>query len=289
MMVFFNNFSKKDVFKIGIYGLIILTIAGCKQKKRYIKSPPHYNFSEVQSVSIDLKLREISGIVWDAERDEFLAHYDEAGILYVLDKSTYTILKEYPFGAKGDYEDIAIYKGTPYILRSDGMITKIVRDGNGVRGVEAGKLSISGLNDFETMYADTARKALIIICKNCAMDSKHEVSAFAFYPDSIGFVNHPVYRINADTIRSMSPHKTSKFQPSAAEIHPVLNKLFIISSASNQFVIADLNGKPEGVYELGKKLFPQPEGLTFKRNGDMYISNEGVTSKATILRFVYKP
>jgi hypothetical protein len=139
------------------------------------------------------------------------------------------------------------------------------------------------------MYADTARKALIVVCKNCAMDSKAEVSAFAFYPDSIGFVNTPVFRFNADTIKKMSPHKTSKFQPSAAGIHPVLRKLFIISSAANQLVVADLNGNPEAVYELGKKLFPQPEGLTFKNDGTLYISNEGVTSRSTILRFLYKP
>ena len=66
-------------------------------------------------------------------------------------------------------------------------------------------------------------------------------------------------------------------------------KLFIISSAANLLVIADLNGKVESVFELGKKMFPQPEGLTFKSNGDMYISNEGVTARSTILRFVYKP
>ena len=270
---------------------VVLLVIGCEQKKKVIKSPPHYKFSEVFTFKLDLKLKEISGLVWDTEQDEFLAHYDESGSLFVLDRETKAIKppSPYKFGGKGDYEDVAIYKGEPYVLRSDGMITKIIRDSAGVRGVEVGKLGISGTNDFETMYADTARKALIVVCKNCAMDSKLEISAFAFYPDSTGFDNNPVFRINADTIKKMSPHKTSKFQPSAAAIHPKLNKLFIISSAANQLVIADLNGNPEGVYELGKKLFPQPEGLTFKSNGDMYISNEGVTSKATILRFIYKP
>lgn len=272
-----------------LFMAVILSAGGCRQKKRTIVSPPHYKFSEVQSVKLDLKLKEISGLAWDGDRDEFLAHYDEAGKLYILDKATNAIVSEHSFGAKGDYEDIAIYNGVPYVLRSDGMITKIIRDSTGIRGVEAGKPGISGTNDFETMYADTGRKALVVVCKNCAMDNKAQVSAFAFYPDSVGFVNDPVFRINADTIKKMSPHKTSKFQPSAAGIHPVLKKLFIISSAANQLVMCDLDGNPEGVYELGKKLFPQPEGLTFKRNGDMYISNEGVTSRATILRFVFKP
>lgn len=269
--------------------LSIVLISSCKQKKRIIKSPTGYNFSQVQTIKLDLKLKEISGLVWDNERDEFLAHYDEAGKLYVLDKSTNVITAEYPFGAKGDYEDIALYNGVPYVLRSDGMITRIIRDSAGVRGVIAGKLEISGTNDFETMYADTSRKALIIVCKNCEMDSRKEVSAFAFYPDSIGFDVNPVYRIKADSIKAMSLRKTSKFQPSAARIHPKLNKLFIISSAASQLVVADLNGNPETVFELGPKLFPQPEGLTFKNDGSMYISNEGLTSRATIHLFRYNP
>ncbi len=282
-------------FRVNLLALltisVLLTMA-CKQKRKIIKSPPHYNFAEVQTHKLDLKLKEISGLAWDRQRDEFLAHYDEAGKLFFLDKETKAIKPggEYSFGKKGDYEDIALYNGVPYILRSDGMITKIIRDSTGaIRAVEAGKIGISGTNDFETMYADTSRKALIIICKNCAMDDKKTVSAFAFYPDSTGFNTNPVYIIDAEEVERLSPHKTSKLQPSAAAIHPILKKLFIISSASNLLVIADLNGKPESVFELGKNMFPQPEGLTFKSNGDMYISNEGVTTKSTILRFVYKP
>ena len=283
----FLNFRTKLVLQIFLAAFIV---TACKRpKSRVIKSPTHYNFSEVFTNKLDIKLKEISGLVWDTDKNEFLAHYDEAGKLFILDKETKEIKAEYPFGAKGDYEDIALYKGVPYILRSDGMIIKIIRDSAGVRGVEAGKIGITGTNDFETMYADTARKALIVICKNCNMDSKNSVSAFAYYPDSIGFDNNPVFTIDAAEVEKLSPQKTSKLQPSAAAIHPVLKKLFIISSASNLLVIADLNGKVESVFELGKKMFPQPEGLTFKSNGDMYISNEGVATKATIHRFVYKP
>jgi hypothetical protein len=279
------------------YILLFLSIIGCKAKKaRIIKSPPNYSFAEAQTIKLDLKLKEISGIAWDANKDEFLAHYDESGKLFLLDKSTLQIKSPSPFifGAKGDYEDVAIYNDIPYVLRSDGMITKIIKTDNTVQGVEMGKLPLTGTNDFETMYADTARKALIMVCKNCEMDSKSQVSAFAFYPDSsAGFNINPLYRINADSIKAigqrMGHKKTSKFQPSAAAIHPIWNKLVIISSASSQFVIADINGNPEKVFELGSKLFPQPEGITFKRNGDMYISNEGVTSAAKVHRFVFKP
>lgn len=268
--------------------LLVLVLNGCKQKRRVLKSPPHYNFSEVFTDKLDLKIKETSGIAWDSKSNLFLAINDEKGILFFLDKETKLIRAEYVFGDKGDYEDVALLNGTPYILRSDGMITRFVKDENGkAYGLEAGKVTLSGTNDFETIYADPARKALVIICKNCKTDDNNSVSAFAFYPDSIGFDSKPLFTIDAAKVTELSPHKTSKFQPSAAAIHPVLHKLFIISSASNQLVITDLNGQVESVFELSKKLFPQPEGITFKQNGDMYITNEGVTTRATMLKFVY--
>lgn len=270
--------------------LLLMAIAGCKQKKIILKSPPHYNFAEVFENKLDIRLREISGLAWDTKKDEFIAHYDEAGKLFFLDRENKAIKTEYVFAGKGDYEDVALVGDVPYILRSDGVITKFIRDStNKAYGEEVGKLTIAGPNDFEAMYYDSSRKALVLICKNCEMDDKASVSAFAFYLDSIGFDNKPLYRIDAKAVQAMGPKKTSKFQPSAAAIHPVLKKLFIISSASSQLVIADLNGKPESVYALSKKLFPQPEGITFKSKGDMYISNEGVNARATILRFIYKP
>ena len=265
-----------------------LTLMGCKQKMRMIKSPPHYNFSTVFTDKLDLKLKEISGIAWDSKSNTFLAINDESGNLFVLDKETKLISAEYLFGDKGDYEDVAILNGIPYMLRSDGTIFKFIKDSTGkTYGPEAGKIGLSGSNDFETMYSDPARKALIVMCKNCNSDDAKSVSAYAFYPDSIGFDNKPLFTIDAAKVAELSPFKTSKLQPSAAAIHPILQKLFILSSASSQLVIADLNGNVQSVYKLSQKLFPQPEGITFKQNGDMYISNEGVGVKSTLLKFVY--
>lgn len=259
-------------------------------KLRKIQSPPHYNFSEVFTHKLDPQLREISGLAWDNKRDEFIAHQDESGKLFYLDKETKAIKAGYKFAGKGDYEDIAVVNSIPYVLRSDGLITRVLRDSTGsVSGEELGEPGIAGKNDFESMYYDPQRKALILLCKNCERDQKMTVSAFAFYIDSTGFDPNPVFLIRTADVKKASPVTASRLEPSAAAIHPVLHKLFILSSASHQLVIAGLDGKVEGVYELGKKLFPQPEGLTFKSNGDMYISNEGKSGKATILRFTYKP
>ena len=268
---------------------ILMVSISCNQRVKVLKSPPHYNFSEVFIHKLDLKIKEISGVIWSKEYNQFIAHNDESGKLYFLDKETKAIVSEVTFGGKGDYEDLAMVNGIIYVLKSNGVITKVLKDSSGqTYGIEAGKVGLSGINDFESMYYDEVRKALIVICKNCSMDDMSTVSAFAFYTDSTGFDEQPVFKINTDVVKTLSPQKGSKLQPSAAAIHPVLNKLIIISSSSNQLVIADRDGNPESVYHLSKKLFPQPEGLTFKNSGDMYISNEGVTAKSTLLRFSYK-
>jgi uncharacterized protein YjiK len=270
--------------------LLFIFISGCRQRVTLLKSPPHYKFGEGVAFKLELKIREISGIYWDPVKNEFIVNNDESGKLFYLDKQSKLITSEISFGGKGDYEDVTMVKGIPYVLRSDGLITRVMKDSAGrIYGLEAGKLGLSGSNDFETMYYDDVRNALIIICKNCAIDNKTKISAFAYYLDSTGFDNKPVYTIDAEEVKKLATKKTSKFQPSAAAIHPVLNKLFIISSASNQLVIADRDGAVESVYVLSRKLFPQAEGLTIKKNGDMYISNEGVTAKPTLIWFKYIP
>src|SRR6187401_2321738 len=269
--------------------IVFVFIVSCKPKKYIYKSPPHYNFSQPFIDKLDLKIKEVSGIVWDNQNDEFIAHNDEKGIIFYLDRDTKGIKKEFVFSeTKGDYEDIAMAKKDVYVLRRDGELFRIVVDSTcKQKTFDAGKLESPGKNDFETLYYDPERSALIMLCKNCDSDDKKVVSAYAYYPDSIGFVNKPLYTIDVKMIDSLSPRSTTRFQPSAARIHPVLKKLFILSSASNQLVVTDLNGNIENVYMLAKKLFPQAEGLAFKSNGDMYISNEAVSSKAELLKFTY--
>ena len=286
----FLNFRLKGIFAL----MVLVAVSGCKAKVRKLKSPPHYNFATFFTYKLDEnKLLEISGITWDAKNDVFLAIQDESNALFILDKENKTIKEAVPFGSVGDYEDIAIYNGIPYILRSDGTIFKFVRDSLTGKAIslEVGESKIGGDKDFETMYTDTSRKALVVICKNCSVDDENSVSAFAFYPDSIGYDNKPLYTIDAKKINELSPVGSSKFQPSAAAIHPLDHQLFILSSASSQLAITDLDGKVRSVYRLAPKLFPQPEGLTFRKDGDMYIANEGLKNKRkpTLLKIDYVP
>ena len=133
--------------------VILLMVFSCRRKPEILKSPPGYDFSKMESDDLDLKLREISGLAWDHVKNEFAAVCDEKGKVYFLDKETKEIRISLDFEGKGDYEDIAYVNSVPYILRSDGVITKCNIDSAGnTSGTELGKLEIEGGKDFESMY-----------------------------------------------------------------------------------------------------------------------------------------
>jgi len=273
--------------KCGLFiTMLILLSESCRRKAEVLKSPPGYDFSTMERFKLDLELREVSGIAWDHVKNEFAVVCDERGRVYFLDKETKFIRTKMDFAKKGDYEDITYVNSVPYILRSDGLIVKCNVDSAGnISGTEIGKLNIKGSVDFETMYYDPGRKALIIMCKNCGMDEKKKISAFAYYLDSAGFSKEPVFQVDLAAVESRAPKKTSRPEPSGASINPAQQKLYILSSASNQLIITDLNGNVEGVFVLaaGDDYFKQPEGICFKQNGDMYISNEGITGNPTLM------
>jgi hypothetical protein len=75
-----------------------------------------------------------------------------------------------------------------------------------------------------------------------------------------------------------------KFLPSAIALHPITKDLYLISAVDHLLFVFE-DGSLKHIEKLDHKIFNQPEGITFLKNGDMLISNEGQT--ATLLRFNY--
>jgi len=165
-------------------------MAACKQRVRVLKSPPNYSFAFGSKDKLDSRLQHISGITWDNHDNLFYAVNTGSDSIYALDRISRSISDVYPLGAEGDYEDVALFDSAIYILRKDGTITKFTKDSSTGKATiqKVGEMNIPGPNEFESLYADTTQKALILICKNCAADDEKSISAYAFYPDSIGFI-----------------------------------------------------------------------------------------------------
>ena len=120
-------------------------------------------------------------------------------------------------------------------------------------------------------------------------ESKKGVLAYSFNPVTLQFSDTPVYTIKWKDIRNQLKNNNAEFKPSAAAIHPIKRTLFIVASVGKAMLETSLDGAVIAAYQLNPDQFPQPEGITFAPNGDMYISNEGVDGKGTILKFPYSP
>jgi uncharacterized protein YjiK len=269
----------------GVLMLAILLFA-CKRRMIVLKSPPRYNFSMPEIIKLDARLKNISGIAWDKKKNFFFAIEEGSDQLYKLSQDTKKIIQTYSLGEKGSYKDLAIVDTIPYILQNDGTIFKCVTDSSGSAAlVQIGKLQSGEEEEFESMFYDPGQKALIIIGKTSSRRENNKINAYAFYMDSTGFSPKPIFQINVSVIDKLAPRESPDFEPTAAALNPVLQKIFILSASSRQLVVAGSDGKVESVYVLIPSMFPQPEGICFRSNGDMYIMNKGGSGRATMLKF----
>jgi hypothetical protein len=99
--------------------------------------------------------------------------------------------------------------------------------------------------------------------------------------------NKPLFEISLKEVFTILTNYNMECKPSGAAINPVNQKLYIVASVGKALLQCGQDGKLEKIYKINPTHFPQPEGITFATNGDMYISNEGAAGKATILKFPY--
>lgn len=234
------------------------------------------------------ELREISGIIFLNDGLKMASINDEEGKIFIFDYSNKDSTISFDFAPKGDFEDIVMDEKYFYVLESRGRIYKVPKPGI-EDTVTIFKMSIKNV-DFEAMYMDTAKKRIVILCKSCP-DYEREMTKPAFYFDltTNQFGDEPCFVIDVRKVRKLLKNDAFKSKPTAAAIHPKLNKLFIICSQDGKgLLICDLEGNVEQAIYLDDGLFPQPEGLTFSPNGDMFISNEGLYQPGSIIHYPYK-
>jgi hypothetical protein len=257
--------------------------------KRIVNTPQGYDITKPEKTELGNKLREISGIAWVNE-NTMLAENDEAGKIFTINLDDKNNLS-YPsivFGPKDDYEDIVIKDTLAYLLISDGEIAEVSNysKGGDVQGTVVASLG-GDKNELESLYYDKDINSLIMLCKSCHHEKNRIRSAYRFDLAARKLSDTPYFNIDIGEIRKILGDDGAEFYPSAAAIHPLQHKLYIVSSTGKLLVITDTMGKVENVFRLSPSLFPQPEGITFAPDGDMYISNEGKDDKATLLKFTY--
>lgn len=258
-------------------------------KNHSYPSPENYDLEHPQEFELGKTLNEISGLSFNNDDNNLLAISDsrEKIIQISLDKQKLKD-KVAKIGNKNDYEDLTKVDKTIFVLISNGTIVAVPANFTDSSRIDTYPFWSTAKNDFETLYYDSTAGGLIMLCKTCADEKGQEVrTAYRFNLSTLSFDSAAFYTISsADVAKALGDDKPD-FKPSAAAIHPIDNQLYILSSAGQFMVIADLRGKVKAAYKLDPKLYPQAEGLAFAPDGTMYISNEGKFEKPTLLIFPY--
>lgn len=236
-------------------------------------------------------LHEISGLT-SVTSTTVACIQDENGILFLFDTEKKAIIKQIPFHTNGDYEGVTIAGKRIFILNSSGNIFEIDDFESSNFKVTRYQTGIPA-KDNEGLCYDENKNMLLIGCKgkiegDAKDKDKHSREIYGFNLDSKTLIKNPIYRFDLKTIRKITGIDKIDLLTSDIAIHPITRKLYLLSSADNLMFVFEKNGNFEKIVKLNPKLFPQPEGITFLKNGDMFISNEGREKNATILRFNYK-
>jgi hypothetical protein len=241
-----------------------------------------YDLAHPEIIELPKKVDEISGIVY--KDGHVFSIDDEHGELYKIQIEKNPQIEYWRFGKDQDYEDVVLVNKKFYVLNSNGTIIQFAEQFP-ISETTNKQIDIKGKKEFESLYYDPAIKKIVMLCKECAVDDKDENSAWAFDPASKSFDNKPLYVIKRKDIEKTAGKKISRFKPSAATINPFTGELYILSSINKILVIVKGN-KILQVIPLERKLFKQPEGITFSDTGNLLISNEATKEgPATILVF----
>lgn len=254
-------------------------------------SPEGYRLEQFERFRVRESLQEISGLVFHRDEAHFIANNDEQGKLFQVDLRTNAPYPSWKFGKSGDYEETVFTGKDWFVLKSNGTMYRI--DGmfsDSVSSTEA-HFPHTWKREFEAAYYDRGTDQIVAICKNCEADKgQRRTSAYAFRPDSMNWSADPLFVLPYDSIPRLKEGSAKHFRPSAAAVHPIENRVYIVASVNELLVISDLQGNIMETHRLPRKNFSQPEGITFAPNGDMYISNEGDEDHtADILKFKYHP
>jgi hypothetical protein len=249
--------------------------------------PASYDYPNSKKITLPKSLAEISGIAFHQE--SIWAVNDEQGILYQVDIETGKILKKVEFGKKGDYEDLVIIGATAWVLKSNGDLYQVRNFESETFETEIFEFPLMQERDFETLLFLENENSLLLICKTCEWDKgKSESSIFGFDLEQREYNPAPwgkTKKSDWKEILSKEQSKNLKIAPSAIAIHPKTGDLFMISHTGKWLMITDARFQPKEIHFLDPLVFTQPEGITFDREGNLFISNESKAGDPHILKF----
>jgi hypothetical protein len=214
---------------------------------------------------------------------------DNDGIIYIYNLTNKSIDQKIEFAGKGDYEGLVMVNDVFYALRADGFLSEISIGENKKATTKTYDLPFTVDNDTEAICYDSKNRRLLIVPKEKDLHESGKKGVYAFdlqkkqmSNDAIFFIGSPG---NVDEEKGGKKNKKGKSQirPSEISIHPVTGDLYILDGPKSVLYIADSEGRIKSNMQLDKKLFPQPEGMCFDSQGELYISSEAAKNSNGVI------
>ena len=253
---------------------------------------PSRSMPGAQLVKIERKwelpdiLSEVSGIAM-MDNNRIACIQDEDGIIFIYNLKTSKIEKKIEFGDPGDYEGIALVGTSAYVLRSDGSIFEVNDFANKTAPAINHTIPLQGKYDFEGLCYDKKNNRLLLNIKD--MDKNEFKPIFAFDLTTKQLKPEPVFNINFNdpVFDILEVKKSDKIlRPTEIGIHPVTGNIYVLEAKNPKLLILDPTGKPLKLYVFKEEQFRQAEGLSFRKEGKLYISNEGNHEPGNILQIL---
>lgn len=266
--------------------LIATTLIGFSQvNASYTQSTEGIkDYRIINTWELPTKLNEISGIVW-VDDHTLACVQDENGVIFIYDLKEKSIVEEIPFAGNGDYEGIALHNNDLYIIQSDGLLYEVKDWRTTTKAVSAHQTGFKASNNMESLTYSVRDKSLLTAPKDKDTNEEYKGIYKISLTSKKVSNNAPAYKIemNAHALKEYKSKKLHKtFNPSEIAVHPKTHDIYVLEGKKPKLLILDAQGTLKTVYKLDKIDFPQPEGMTFSEDGDLYISNESVNGPATI-------
>ncbi len=233
-------------------------------------------------------LAEISGVSHIAN-DQFACVQDELGKIFIYNTQTSAIEKEIPFAAPGDYEGLAVVDETAWVLRADGSLFEI-SDFKNKPVVKEYNTHLTAKQNPEGLCYDKNNNRLLVAIKDEEPGNPDYKGIYSFDVVAKRMPEQPVFKIDmTDDVFGKSGSKKKKggdIKPSAIAVHPATGDIYITDGPKAKLLVLNKEGSIKKLYQLNGKEFAQPEGITFKTTGELYISNEGSKQSGNILHVV---
>jgi len=273
---------------ILLFACFLVISTSCESQQKAFDSPPGYDFNHPKTFKMPVALNEISGITFYKDTgDTLYAEQDEEGKVFRFTLGDIN-MKITRFAKKGDFEDISVVNNFVIMLRSDGVlftlpITEIQKN-------ETDRVQIFDdllpKGEYEGLASENGSNKLYVLCKHCR-DKKTAGGEILRVDDEGVLTSAGNFEVDISKVEAVAS-SGKNFHPSALAQNPFTKEWFVLSSVNKMLVVTDERWKVRSVYLLDPSLFVQPEGITFDRHQNLYISNEqGSSQAATVLLFSY--